>query len=80
MVPVVSPIPAFPTHCSRHLLDVGEAVVALQGRGDADGSVHAQGVFLQAEGGRRVRQPQPGTCGHQEGMHWEQPLAQGLPF
>lgn len=67
-LPWSPPIPAFPTHCSRPLLDVGEAVVALQGRGDADGSVHAQGVFLQAAGGRRVRQHQPGTCGHRERM------------
>lgn len=69
MVPMVSPIPAFPTPCSSHLLDIGEAVVAFQGRGDADGSVHAQGVFLQAAGGRGVRQHQPGRCGHQQRMH-----------
>lgn len=42
---------------SSHLLDVGEAVVPLQSGGDADGSVHAQGVLLQAVGGGRVRAP-----------------------
>jgi len=67
MVPVVSPVPALPS--SSHLLHVGEAVVALQSSGDADGSVHAQGVFLQAAGGERVREHWPGRHGHQEGMH-----------
>lgn len=54
---------------SGHLLDVGEAVVSLQSSGDADGSFHVQGVFLQAAGSGRVRKHQPGRCGYQEGMH-----------
>lgn len=38
-------------------------MVALQRGGDADGSVHAQGVFLQAAGGRRVIKHWPGRHG-----------------
>lgn len=44
-------------------------MVALQSSGDADGSVHAQGVFLQAAGGGRVRKHWPGRHAHQEGTH-----------
>lgn len=69
MVPMVSPVPALNVQLSSHLLHVGEAVVALQSSGDADGSVHAQGVFLQTAGGERVRKHRPGRCGDQEAMH-----------
>lgn len=51
------PHPCLTVWFSSHLLDVGEAVVPLQSGGDADGSVHAQGVLLQAAGGSRVRAP-----------------------
>lgn len=51
------PHPCLTVWFSSHLLDVGEAVVPLQSGGDADGSVHAQGVLLQAAGGGRVRAP-----------------------
>lgn len=39
----------------HHLLDVGEAMVAPQRGGDADGPIHAQGVLLQAAVGSGVR-------------------------
>lgn len=63
------PCPCLTIQHSGHLLHVGEAMVALQCGGNADGSVHAQGVFLQAVGGRKVRKHQTGSHGHQEGMH-----------
>ena len=63
------PRPCLTIQRSSHLLHVGEAVVAFQSGGDADGSIHAQGVFLQATGGGRVRKHRPGRRGHQEGMH-----------
>lgn len=48
----------------RHLLDVGEAVIAPQRCGDADGPIHAQGVLLQAAVGSGVREGWKAPASH----------------